>query len=440
MLANKQTPQLLQHLFDLLRVLARDNSTVQSKLLQHADLFLSYLSIADVDVATIFTATVLNNADIIKKKGKEWCKIILAEVSKRGQLKSVHLELIISLLSCNGEPVKDIQDFVRAEIQSSSELENMLVPGSMMAEASDVSQFDPVKDSNDILIESNCLLLLARVCQGKNPASNVFAERFVSLEWLINSIVKIPRSWDNTDVCYRYKRALLTCLRHVYLHADFSCIEHQVKLLETGFWTLDADWYPDANHCQPLVPMLRRELSCFALALTSCIKSAQPLKLKSGHPDLAIVSETEGEVPEIESEQTRVLTSEYQTFIISCLKLLHDYYRLPPFEMPERSRHYRITQALLCQVEALISLLQRALLIRQSDKGTIDFGVGRLRTSKGVVRSSKTHGHFMCTHCHLTLQTNKQEPWARKPGVTLSRKDAMDWICCSRRHGIYSAC
>jgi len=189
-----------------------------------------------------------------------------------------------------------------------------------------------------------------------------------------------------------------------------------------------------------LVPMLRRELSCFALALTSCIKSAQPLKLKSGHPDLAIVSETEGEVPEIESEQTRVLTSEYQTFIISCLKLLHDYYRLPPFEMPERSRHYRITQALLCQVEALISLLQRALLIRQSDKGTIDFGVGRLRTSKGVVRSSKTHGRFMCTHCHLTLQTNKQEPWARKPGVTLSRKDAMDWICCSRRHGIYSAC
>jgi hypothetical protein len=399
---NTQTPQLLQHLFELLRALARENPIMQAMLLQHADLFLSYLSVPDVDAETVLTAALSNNADNIKKKGKEWCKIILGEVIKHGRLKSVHLELIISMLSCNREPVKDLQDFVRAEIQSSPELENMLVPSSIMAESSDVSQFDPVKDVKSIRIEANCLVLLARVCEGKNPASNVFAERFVSLEWLINSIVRIPLYWNNVDTGQRYKWALLACLRHVYLQADFTSIEHQIKLLETGFWTLDAGLFPDACHCQPVIPMVQRELLCFSLALTSFIESTQP---RAGEPDTMMVSEHAEVQPEIESENVRALTTEYMTLMISCLKLLRDYYRLPPFEMPERSRHYRVSQELLCQVQALYSLLQEALSIRQSAKGTITSGfvsdqvlVKDIHNMDDLLRKTQAHAHGTCSH------------------------------------------
>ena len=311
------------------------------------------MGIRGVEVETVLTAAVYNNSENIKKKGKDWCKVVLdGVISKHGQLRSVHLNLITALLSCNGQAVKEVQDFVRSQIQANSSLEALLVPGNM-ADLTDLSEIDASANAESIEIEANSLLLLARVCEGKNAASNVFAERFVSLEWLLSSLLQVPESWHVLDVGCRYKRALLTCLNEIYLHADFTCIQHQVKVLETGFWTLAGDDFVDLQHCQPLILNLQLELHC----LCSLLQAFCRTRLVFSFGGMAVDAEGEAEKPRT---QQRRLTCEYLCYINCILVLLRDYYLLPTFEMPERARHYRITQELRHDMEALDSLIQVA--------------------------------------------------------------------------------
>ncbi len=77
------TPQLLQQVFVLLATLALDNLTIQARLVSHSDLLLNYLDISGVEVEAVLTAAVRNNPDIIKKKGKEWCKLVLQVVIRK---------------------------------------------------------------------------------------------------------------------------------------------------------------------------------------------------------------------------------------------------------------------------------------------------------------------------------------------------------------------
>ena len=357
-----------QHIFGFMCALAQENVVMQSKLLLHSDLLLSYVGIAGVKVERVLTAAVRNNQDNIKKKSKEWCKFVFeAIMNKYGQFQSEHLDLMTALLACDGKPIKDVQDFVRTQIISNAQLENLLM-AHRIQDPFEVT-FDPVADAHTIHLESNSLLLLARVCEGKNPASNVFAERFVSLEWLVCSLLNLPASLDSLEVGHRYKRALLTCLNQIHLLADFTSIQHQVTVLEAGFWTLDSDVFADFQHCLPLMLMFKNELACASLSLRLYAQSAlaPSATLVSGQEHPA-VPEHEETTPSERSKQLRSLKQEYIFYVASILRLIRNYYHLPPFEMPERSRHYRVTQEIRNELESLSAALQSALPVYQRSK------------------------------------------------------------------------
>ncbi len=262
--------------------------------------------------------------------------------------------------------MKEVQDFLRTEIQANPQLANYLVPN-MIA---DVRAVDLEADAHIIHTEANCLLLWARLCQGKNPASKVFAERFVSLEWLIYRFLEVPAAWDHVDVGHRYKRALLTSLNEIYLtDADFIGIQHHVKVIECGFWTLDGEAYSNLEHCRPLMLMAHDELACLARALAALVSSALPgvdvaPQVSDSSDQKAKVFLKRDAPPLGQTKILRVLTAEYVFYMRSMLRLVRDYYWLPALEMPQRCRNYRVTQQLRSNMEVLAAVLQNAVVAK----------------------------------------------------------------------------
>ena len=105
-LLNPQAPTLLQMAFAFLETLVLENGDMQAMLLEHNDLFLSYMDVAGLSVETLFAAMVRNNLDHIQRHGKEWCGRVLQNVVRDRHFDTAQLSLISALAECNGQAVK----------------------------------------------------------------------------------------------------------------------------------------------------------------------------------------------------------------------------------------------------------------------------------------------------------------------------------------------
>ena len=362
-LLNAQAPTLLQMAFAFLEMLVLENGGMQAMLLEHNDLFLSYMDVSGLSVETLFAAMVRNNLDHIQRHGKEWCDRVFENVMRGRHFDTAQLSLISALAECNGQAVKEVQDYVRSKIQSNRSLEALLAQNHI----EDPCEVDLDLERLKIETQGNWLLLLACISNSKDPAATVFAERFVSIEWLIGSFLLIPDSWNSSVVGNRWKFALLTCVIQIYLHAESTRNLDQVKVLENGFWTLEGEEYEECQHCSPVIPTLLLDLRSLRHSLQQdansrghldAVNDGQGDKSSAGKEidrrqsicsSVSSLGDNKGE----ESLETRLMTDSYVEMILTALLLIRNYYKLPPFAVPERSKHLLVKEKLLFELERI---------------------------------------------------------------------------------------
>jgi len=309
--------------------LSGDGSVAEGGGAGQADLIRTHVQLENVCPEQLMRALLSQNFKVSSALGRNWGRFILATLNT-SHLKShkgaALLQVLSSMVICNKRPIKAQQDLVRTLIQGNPQQQALLVPEDSRWKSE--WYLGGLKPSQQCALETQAafLVLLSDLCKGKNPASNVFAERLVPLHWLVHTAIRIamlPISGELDDaakdtvvLAARLQHALLTFMRNVYLGWGIQDLCPEFATSGNGIWSLDVDaalQLVDGRAGMALFPALGQQLSVFASSFASW-----------------------------PSQQVK---SYCHCLTHAILPLLRDYYNLPHFLLPERALARNISVA-----------------------------------------------------------------------------------------------
>ena len=150
--------------------------------------------------------------------------------------------------------MKQHQDLVRSIIQSSDNLQALLVPDDALWSSD--WYMGQISRSNRCVLETQAafMLLLADLCR-ENVASNVFAERLVPFHWVVltaTRVAKVPLDMQLDAaaqvLAVHLQHSLLIFLRRVYLGQNQQDVSPDFSSPANGIWSsLEVDLHESAG-------------------------------------------------------------------------------------------------------------------------------------------------------------------------------------------------
>ena len=251
--ADREQCALFNAVYSFLSKVCDRHKVIQKKLTPLLDHFFSHIGIEGLNVEPALSALIKNNHELVSLNGRRWIKMFFEDIMNQYRcqraewLDGLHAMIRVGKNSVVEHQALTMVLFRRYEnitavfMRTPAEFERRI---NIMAGCREENEyFDD--DVAELEYSLAVIRLLSVCCEGKNPAAEVYAARYISLQDAVKSIVKLNvRSNGEVEqgvdhvMAFNIKSDYLKFLHDVYSQTNVTRLVDELHRKDNGIWSM----------------------------------------------------------------------------------------------------------------------------------------------------------------------------------------------------------